>query len=310
MKAKDKIKYEEISEYFLNKNPYFNLKFKDVILIDNNEYIKNDILKFKEEFELRNTISDYNLALTRSLLFSGEAGLGKTLLAKALSGELNLPLYILDIGELLQDNRGLEKINKIFDFVSDLDNQPCILFLDECDSITKSRANPNVDEATKRITNKIMQWLNEENESKDSNLIVIAATNYASGIDAAFKTRFQMNEIFYLPTDYIPYIKLEVAKNDMFELYEDTDPEDIKNMNINLRETKLSIRELNASINIVFKQEIIKRAKKKALDGTKISIRLSDILIQLGKLKNFNPIIKPLDKQSEDLPLDEVLAKL
>ena len=95
----------------------------------------------------------------------------------------------------------------------------------------------------------------------------------------------------------------------MFELYEDTDPEDIKNMNVNLRDKRLSIRELNACINIVFKKELIRRSKNKSLDGTRIQIRLSDILAQLGKVKNFNPIIVPLDKQVDNKSLDEILEE-
>lgn len=281
------VKFEDIKDYFLVQSEN-KPKLDDVILIQDNAHIKTDMLKFIEETKHADILIDYKLGITRSIFFGGEPGLGKTFLAQAMATELGYPIHILDVGEILKGTDGLERMNQVFNYVTNPKNQPVILFLDECDSVAKSRENVKVDESTKRITNLIMQVLNEQNKEIDSRLIVFAASNYTTGLDAAFMTRFMIQEFFMLPTDYIPFIEMEVKKNNMFELVKDMTEDDIKIINKNARIAKYSIRELNAAVTRAEKDEVIALSDKNMLTGDKIPLKLSAIMMNIASTPKVN----------------------
>ena len=283
-KEENKILYEDVKDLFIPfdyKNK--NLSMDDIILIDDNAQIKQRMEDFIVELSYQDLLVDYKLLPSRTMMFTGAPGMGKTFLAKILACKLQYPLYILDISQILKNGNGLDELGKIFKFVRSPENQPCILFMDECDGIAKSRENAKVDDNVKRCTNLIMQILQEENDSFDSRLVVIAASNFADGLDAAFMTRFMLQETFYLPNNYIPFIEMEVKKNKMFYLEKDVDDDIIKIINTNARQKSFSIREVNAKILWVEKQEVIERKKNNKLDGNPIPIKLSSILKEIGK---------------------------
>ncbi len=295
LKDKDKsqhITYEEIKDHFLQWTDKGTV-LDDVMLIDSNSVIKDLVKRVIEEHKKGKKLREYNLKPTNTILFTGAPGLGKTYLAKALHTEMNIPLYILDVGELLKSGSGLSAMNKIFQFVNDPMNQPCILFMDECDGIFKSREDPNVAESTKQLTNLIMQNLQEINDDLNSELIIIAASNYKDQLDDATLTRFQIQCTFNLPENYKPFIIMEVKRNKMFNLIDDVEDDIMESCNNYMRDSKFSIRELNIKIDYAFKTAVLE--DKMGL-GDVIDIKLSTILNLINQHINFGLVVESVNK--------------
>lgn len=306
----NKISWEDIKEYILDRQPYDYkakpVKMDDVILIDNNAYIKETIIEWLDEVRNSDKLKDYNILPTKTLFLTGAPGLGKTYMAKAVATELKWPMYIIDVAGVMKQN-GLDALIKIFSFVRDPQNQPCILFLDECDGVARSREEKgsSADKAgDNRITNYIMQVLQEENDNIDSQLIIFAATNFPEGIDEAFLNRFQIQLMYYLPEDYVPFIKLEMKKNKMFTLVEDVDPELIKSINIEANNAKFSIRALNAKILWIYKQTLLQKIKNHDLHGEVIEIKLSTIMQSIANDIKFGIDINKIQDDEKKLKDD------
>jgi transitional endoplasmic reticulum ATPase len=123
------------------------------------------------------------VAPRNGILLSGEPGNGKSFFAEALAGELNLPLMTVTFGDIASKwvNMTTEQVRLAF---SDARKKaPCVLFLDEVDSVLASRDRAgNSDSETVRTTNAI---LTELVAIRKSGVVLVAATNYLDVLDAA-----------------------------------------------------------------------------------------------------------------------------
>jgi len=291
------IKIEDIQEFFL---PWTDngTTFDDVILLGDNVVIKTLVKRVIEEHKQGERIRAYGLKPTNTILFYGVPGVGKTYLAKAMHTEMNLPLYILDVAELLKQGNGLERMKKIFSCLRRKGNDKCILFMDECDGIFKSREDPNVAESTKQLTNIIMQNLQEINDDINSELIIIAASNYRDQLDDATLTRFQVQCNFLLPDDYKEFIELEFKKMKRFNLIDDVADDIMESENQEMKEAKFSIRELQIKIDYTLKTAIL---EDKMAFGDIIDIKLSSILNTINQHINFGLKVESINKDAEEL---------
>ena len=97
--------------------------------------------KEKEELrEIQNFIINANkyeeigARIPKGILLIGESGNGKTLMAKALASEINIPLY--SIGDELDDEQSVKSIREVFNEARH--NAPCVIFIDEIDKLESS----------------------------------------------------------------------------------------------------------------------------------------------------------------------------
>jgi SpoVK/Ycf46/Vps4 family AAA+-type ATPase len=125
------------------------------------------------------------LATSMSLLLYGPPGCGKSLLARMISRELELELYVARLDGLISSYLGstAKNIRALFDFASRV---PCVLFLDEFDAIAKLRGDQQELGELKRVVNSFIQNL----DGMSSHTIVIAATNHEELLDSAVWRRF------------------------------------------------------------------------------------------------------------------------
>lgn len=135
------------------------------------------------------------LVPTRSVLLSGPPGVGKTLAAQWLARELDLPLLTLDLATVMSSYLGKTGSN-VRSVLLHAQEQPCVLLLDEFDSIAKRR-NDDLDLGElKRLVTVLLQAIDEWPHTS----LLVAATNHPELLDAAVWRRFDMTVQCQLPS--------------------------------------------------------------------------------------------------------------
>jgi AAA+ superfamily predicted ATPase len=118
------------------------------------------------------------------ILFYGLPGCGKTLLANAFANESGRYFFKFSPADIVSVWIGQSQKNIRDIFAQAKKKAPSVLFIDELDSIGFNRSDDNAHTDQKATIN---QLLIELSNIKDSDVIVIAATNYLGGIDSALK---------------------------------------------------------------------------------------------------------------------------
>ena len=125
--------------------------------------------------------------IPRGVLLSGPPGTGKTLLARAVAGEANVPFFSMSASEFIEAivGVGASRVRDLFKKAKDA--SPSIVFIDELDSIGRSRSAGQVGggggDEREQTLNQILTEMDGFDQSTD--VIVIAATNRPDILDAA-----------------------------------------------------------------------------------------------------------------------------
>ena len=146
---------------------------------------------------------------TRSALFTGPPGVGKTLAAKWIARELGQPLVILDLSAVMSSFLGRtgSNVRAVLDFARD---HNCILLLDELDAVAKRRDDTSEIGELKRLVTVLLQEIDEWPAS----CLLLAATNHAKLLDPAVWRRFEVVVEFPLPEPNV----VELVLRDHLEL--------------------------------------------------------------------------------------------
>ena len=140
-------------------------------------------------------LEEAGLLPSRTALFTGPPGVGKTLTARWLAAELNLPLLILDLSAVMSSLLGRTGANlrRVLDYAK---LQPSVLLLDELDSVAKRRNDDTEVGELKRLVTVLIQELDDWPATS----LLLAATNHAELLDPAIWRRFDHTVEFDLPT--------------------------------------------------------------------------------------------------------------
>ncbi len=132
---------------------------------------------------------------TRSAIFVGPPGVGKTLTGRWLAAKLSVPLYVLDLTAVMSSllGRSGSNLRAALDFAK---RKPCVLLLDEIDAIAKRRSDDTDIGELKRLVTVILQEVDEWPVAS----LLLAATNHPELIDPALWRRFDLVVKFELPT--------------------------------------------------------------------------------------------------------------
>lgn len=120
----------------------------------------------------------------KGVLLCGKPGTGKTLIAKAIAGEANVPFISMSGSEFVEMFAGLgaSRVRKLFDKAKNI--SPCIIFIDEIDAIGSRRtATSGADTENNQTLNQLLVEMDGFNS--DTSIIVIAATNRPEMLDEA-----------------------------------------------------------------------------------------------------------------------------
>ncbi len=155
--------------------------FKDVAGIDSEKQELMEIVDFLKD---KNKFQAVGARVPRGVLLAGEPGTGKTLLARAIAGEANVPFFAASGSDFsgIIVGLGVAKIKEIFEMAKR--NAPCLLFIDEIDAIGQRRSQNSFNDQDREQT--LNQLLIEmDGFSNDTGIIVIGATNRPDMLDPA-----------------------------------------------------------------------------------------------------------------------------
>lgn len=147
----------------------------------------------KLEYRATDRLQSHGLSPRRKLLLVGPPGCGKTMTASALAGELNLPLFNVQLHGLITKYMGetAAKLHLIFQAMTQTRG---VYFFDEFDAIGAERGAGNDVGEIRRVLNSFLQFLEQE----ESDSLIVAATNHIAMLDDALFRRFD-DVIQYLP---------------------------------------------------------------------------------------------------------------
>jgi transitional endoplasmic reticulum ATPase len=154
-------------------------------MTDLKETLKDQVIDPLERPEL---YEEYDLGIVNGVLLHGPPGTGKTYITKALAGELKYNFVEAQASDITSSLVGeaADNISDIFDVA--IDNQPCLLFLDEIDAIASDRGGGA--DKTMSESQMITQFLTEMSDMKGEDVVVVGATNLPDEIDGAAWRRF------------------------------------------------------------------------------------------------------------------------
>eukprot|EP00943_MAST-04B_sp_MAST-4B-sp1_P004818 g4818.t1 len=136
----------------------------------------------------------------KGILLYGPPGTGKTMLAQALSNEANCHFLNISASDIFSKGMGDSEKNLRSIFKVAREKKPCILFIDEIDSIGRKRQSGcNGDtESNRRVKTELLKQL----DGFDSNdgVMILGATNTPWEIDSALRRRFEKRIFTPLPT--------------------------------------------------------------------------------------------------------------
>jgi cell division protease FtsH len=166
-----------------DKESQVNITFNDVAGLEEAITEVMEIVDF-----LKNPKKYTNLGgkIPKGALLVGSPGTGKTLLAKAVAGEAQVPFFSLSGSDFVEMfvGVGASRVRDLFKQAKD--KAPCIIFIDEIDAIGRARGKGSVMGGNDERENTLNQLLVEmDGFGTDSGIIILAATNRPDVLDSA-----------------------------------------------------------------------------------------------------------------------------
>lgn len=168
-----------------------SIDFSDVVGCD---ALKQELRLIKKQL-LNKKINPADIP--KGLLFSGPPGTGKTFMAEALAGELDLPFIVINSADIVTQGNPVSNIKSLFSVISKI--SPCVVFFDEMDSLGRARNENNSSHSLSVNT----LLANMDGITGNSGICMfIAATNFPNLLDPALLRagRFEREVNFKHPT--------------------------------------------------------------------------------------------------------------
>jgi len=156
-----------------------SVKFDDVAGID---MVKEELEEIIDFLKNPYRYKQMGIRMPKGVLLVGPPGVGKTLVAKAVAGEANVPFFYQSGASFTQIyvGMGAKRVNELFNQAKR--NAPSIIFIDEIDAVGKSRGDLRNDEREATLNELLTQM---DGFEQNSGVIVIAATNKIEVLDDA-----------------------------------------------------------------------------------------------------------------------------
>ena len=257
-----------------------NVTFKDVAGINE---IKEELEEVVDFLNNPKKYLEYGVKLPKGVLLVGPPGVGKTLIARAVAGEADVPFFYQSGASFVQIyvGMGAKKVRELF--AKAKQSAPAIIFIDEIDAVGKARSGKSNDERESTLNELLTQM---DGFDGDSGVIVIAATNKIEVLDDALLRAGRFDRRVHVG---LPNIN---DRKKILELYltgknHEINIEKLVNETAGFSSAALSTLINEALLNMI-------KNRKKILDE-------SDILIAKNKLEFGKKQIKILDDKQKEI---------
>jgi len=168
------------------------VRFSDIAGIEQEKEQLQQVVDFLRKPERYREIG---AKIPKGILLSGDPGTGKTLLAEAIAGEAGVPFFQVSAScfEEMFVGVGASRIRKLFREAKK--RAPCIIFIDEIDSVAKSRYNSKMD--SEQTLNQLLAEM--DGFERNDKVIVIAATNHKDVLDPAILRSGRFDRHIFIP---------------------------------------------------------------------------------------------------------------
>ncbi|MFC3561385.1 ATP-dependent zinc metalloprotease FtsH [Pedobacter jamesrossensis] len=166
-----------------DKESQVNITFNDVAGL---EEAKQEVMEIVDFLKNPKKYTNLGGKIPKGALLVGSPGTGKTLLAKAVAGEAQVPFFSLSGSDFVEMfvGVGASRVRDLFKQAKD--KAPCIIFIDEVDAIGRARGKNSVMGGNDERENTLNQLLVEmDGFGTDSGIIILAATNRPDVLDSA-----------------------------------------------------------------------------------------------------------------------------
>ena len=251
-----------------------NVRFSDVAGIMDVKFELSEIVDF-----LKNPAKykKFGIKMPKGVLMIGPPGVGKTLVAKAVAGEANVPFFYQSGASFVQIyvGMGAKRVRELF--LKAKAYAPSIIFIDEIDAVGKVRGGNRNDEREATLN----QLLTEMDGFEDnSGVIVIAATNRIEMIDEALlrSGRFD-RRIFLSMPDFAD--RVEILKAYLSDKNTDVDIDEIAKISVGFSGAALATLVNEAAIHAL-------RKSKETIELSDFESVLNNVLLGKKRTLSFN----------------------
>ena len=158
------------------------IKFSDVAGEDE---AKENLTEIVDYLHNPDKYREIGAAMPKGILLVGPPGTGKTMLAKAVAGEANVPFFSMSGAEFVEMfvGMGASKVRDLFKQAKE--KAPCIVFIDEIDAIGQKRNTGGMggNDEREQTLNQLLTEM--DGFEGNSGVIILAATNHPESLDAA-----------------------------------------------------------------------------------------------------------------------------
>ena len=257
-----------------------NVTFKDIAGINE---IKEELEEVVDFLNSPEKYLKHGIKLPKGVLLVGPPGVGKTLIARAVAGEADVPFFYQSGASFVQIyvGMGAKKVRELFNAAKA--NAPAIVFIDEIDAVGKKRDNKSNEEREATLNELLTQMDGFEG---DSGVIVIAATNKIEVLDDALLRAGRFDRRVYVG---LPNVE---DREKILNLYLKDTNNEINTINLAQQTAGFSSAALATLIN----EALLNMIKREAKILDILDIEIAKSKLQFGKKQ-----IKILDENQKEI---------